>query len=298
MAEGGRRYGGRAVGKTALVAFALTAIPPYRPAAESVQALAHRLAAMTAVTGFEQALGDTLLAMLPGAARDATGDVTITLGKGEPRRLVYCAMDEAGYVVGGVTPDGYLTLRRVGRATDRLSDQQLEGHRVTVFGDRGAVPGVVGVRSIHLAFGRGATPTDRPFNLDDAYVDVGASSVVEVAALGVHLLSPLAQAKHPVRYGDDLLAAPVAGRRAACAALLAAARSRPRTHGTVVVAFTAQSLLGGAPGLGTVLTRQGPFADTLEATLPVRFAGSAVETVSLKAARALADDLTQWMGAP
>jgi putative aminopeptidase FrvX len=294
MPEAIRWYGGRAVPRGALLVVALTAMGPSRPSAESVEALAQRLAAMTAVTGFEQALGDTLLASLPGATRDATGDVTLTLGRGEPRRLAYCSMDEPGYVVGSVTPDGYLTLRRVGRASDRLFDQQIEGQRVTVFGDRGPVPGVVGVRSIHLT--RGRADGDRPFTVDDASVDVGAASVVEVAALGARLLSPVALTKRPLRYGADLLAAPVAGRRAACAALLAAARSRPRTRGTVVVAFTAQSLLGSAPGLSTVVARQGPFADTLEATLPVRFAGSPVETVSLTAARALADDLTQWMG--
>jgi hypothetical protein len=281
---------------TALAVAALTALPPARPTADSLDSLAERLSAMTAVTGFEQAMGDSLLAMLPGASRDPTGDVTLTVGTGNPRRLVYCAVDEPGYVVGAVTPDGYLTLRRIGLAPDVFFDQQLEGHRVTVFGDRGPVPGVVGVRSIHLALRRGTPMSDRPFDLDQAYVDVGASSVPDVAALGVHLLSPVALTKHPVRYGDDLLAAPVAGRRAACAALVVAARAHPRVRGTVVVAFTAQSRLSTAPGLATVVARQGPFTESREANLPVLYPGSAVETVSLRAARALADSLERWMG--
>ena len=43
-----------------------------------------------------------------------------------------------------------------------LFDQQLEGHRVTVQGRRGPVPGVVAVRSIHLSRGRNA-PSEAPF---------------------------------------------------------------------------------------------------------------------------------------
>lgn len=291
------RYGGQAVSRIVPALVLLTALPTYRHAAESVDALALRLAGMTAVTGFEQAMGDSLLALLPGATGDPTGDVTLTLGSATPRRLAYCAFDEPGYVVGAVTPDGYLTLRRVGRVTDRLFDQQVEGHRVTVFGDRGPVPGVVGVRSIHLTRGRSKVEADPPFTVDQAYVDVGAASVPEVAALGVHLLSPVAMTKQPQRYGSDLLAAPGAGRRAACAALLVAASSRPRARGTVVVAFTTQHLLGprGGAGLATVVARQGPFSEVREATLPVRFAGSPVETVSLAAARALANDLARWM---
>jgi putative aminopeptidase FrvX len=280
-----------------MVAALVTALPPSHPSAQSLDALALRLSAMTAVSGFEQAMGDSLLALLPGATRDPTGDITLTLGSGTPRRLAYCAVDEPGYVVGAVTPDGYLTLRRVGRVRDRLFDQQLEGHRVTVFGDRGAVPGVVGVRSIHLTRGRPQDGGDPPFTVDQAFVDVGATSVVDVAGLGVHLLSPLALAKQPIRYGPDLLAAPVAGRRTACAALLTAARGHPRVQGTVVVAFTTQSLIGARPGggLATVVSRLGPFTATREVTLPVRFAGSPVESVSLGVARALADDLGRWM---
>jgi len=45
---------------------------------------------------------------------------------------------------------------------------------VTVFGRRGAVPGVVAVRSTHLTRGR-PTGAEAPFSVDNAYVDVGAN---------------------------------------------------------------------------------------------------------------------------
>src|SRR2546427_11284563 len=102
---------------------------------------------MTAVTGLEQAMTDTLLTLVPGSTRDRTGNVTVSFGTGAPKRLVACALDEVGYVVGNITADGYLTLRRVGAPPQPLFDPQLEGQRGTVFRGRGAVPRGGGVRS-------------------------------------------------------------------------------------------------------------------------------------------------------
>jgi len=267
--------------------------------AQNVDALSERFAAMTAVTGYEQAMTDSLLALLPGSTRDRIGNVTLTLGRGAPKRLVYCGLDEIGYAVGNITDDGYLTLRRVGGVPRAypLFDQQLEGHRVTLFGRRGAVPGVVGVRSTHLTRGRPAA-TDPPFTVDNAYLDVGARSRDEVLALGVGLLTPVSLAKRPHRSGTGLLAAPAVGRRAACAALAAAALSRPRVRGTVVVAFTVQSLYADTAGLKTVTNLQGPFADAREAKLPTQYTGTAVETVTLRDVEALVADLARWIGTP
>ena len=155
-------------------------------------ALAERLAGLSAVTGYEQAFGDTLLAILPGAKRDRAGNIVLTLGSGEPRRLAACPMDEPGYVIGGIRDDGYLTLRRVGRSASPRFDQHFEGQRVTLFGRRGTVPGVVGVRSIHLTRGRSAA--SQAFTFDDAIVDVGAMSRPDVEGLGIQVYMEIGRA--------------------------------------------------------------------------------------------------------
>ena len=266
---------------------------------QSPDSLTLRFSAMTAVTGYEQAMGDSLLALLPGATRDRIGNVTVTLGHGAPKRLAYCNLDEIGYAVGNITDDGYILLRRVGGGGGArlypLFDQELEGHRVTLFGKNGVVPGVVAVRSTHLTRGR-PTRDEPPFTVDNAYVDVGAASRDEVIALGVELLTPVSVTKQPHRYGRDLLAAPNAGRRAACAALAGAALSKPRVRGTVVVAFTVQSLYADTAGLKTVVNTHGPFADSRMVSLPSKFPDTAVETVGLKDVNALAADLVRWFG--
>jgi len=258
---------------------------------------------MTAVTGLEQAMADSLRVLLPGSVRDRAGNVTLTLGQGSPKRLCTCPLDEVGYVVGNILPDGFLLLRRVGgggagRPASPLLDQQLEGHRVTVFGTRSAVPGVVAVKSTHLTRGRvgpaGGAP-DPVFTVDNAYVDVGATSAAEVQGLGIAALAPVSLAKRPQLYGERLLAAPSAGRRAACAALAAAVQTKPNVKGTVVIAFTVQSLYASDAGLASVKALLGPFDDIKTAVLPARYADTAVETVALGDADRLVREIAQWM---
>src|SRR5439155_78091 len=174
------------MGKTAAAfLLVLSALPPVRLFAQGdLDRLALRFASMTAVTGLEQAMVDSLRALFPGSTRDHVGNVTLTLGQGSPKRLFTCPLDEVGYVVGNILPDGFLLLRRVGgggagRTASPLFDQQLEGHRVSVFGARGAVPGVVAVKSTHLTRGRGAPGTPDPvFTVDNAYVDGGATAAL------------------------------------------------------------------------------------------------------------------------
>ncbi len=276
----------------------LSVLPSFRHlAAQDVSSFTERLSALTAVTGSERALTDSLLAWLPGSARDRFGNVTLALGKGEPKRLASCALDEVGYIVGNITDDGYIRLRRVpGALPQPLFDQQmLEGQRVTVMGDVGPVQGVVAVRSTHLTRFRGAAAADPPFTVDDAWLDVGATSRADVARLGIHVLSPVARVKRPLRYGDGQLAAPFAGPRATCAALLAAALAKPAVRGTVVVAFTVQSTYA-QTGLKAVRALQGPFAAELAPSVPSQFRFTPVETVSLAAADSVRKAIVQWIG--
>src|SRR5262245_34732339 len=68
--------------------------------AQSLDALAMRLGAMSAVTGLEDAMADTLRTLLPGSTTDRAGNVVLVRGSGSPARVAFCPMDEIGYVVG------------------------------------------------------------------------------------------------------------------------------------------------------------------------------------------------------
>ena len=287
-----------------------------------------RLTSIPAVTGYEQVLVDTLLRLLPGARRDRAGNVRLQRAGGSVRRLVVCPLDEHGYVVGQLRPDGFLTLRRAPGRVAPSFDRQIQGHRVTIQGTRGPVPGIVAVRSIHLTRGRDAPP-DSLFSVDSAYVDVGAASLADLTRLGIRVLAPVTLTKRPQIYGTTLLAAPAAGRRGACAALLLALRQstvRAKTLPPVTVAFVVEQELS-RRGLYTLANVDGPFDETLivdgrpgrlgtlrqeigadssrqakalgkvrEWSLPVRYAGTPVETISLVDADSLRALLGRWIG--
>lgn len=294
----------------------------------TTSSLAVRLASIPAVTGYEQAMVDTLLRLLPAARRDRAGNVRMQLGGGPARRLVVCPLDEPGYVVGNVRGDGYLTLRRVPGEVPALFDQQVEGHRVSIQGSKGTVPGVVAVRSIHLTRGREEL-SEVPFTVDGAYVDVGAGSRADVTALGIRVLSPVTLAKRPHSYGEGLLAAPVVGQRAACAALVDAVLQsirRAKSLPPVMVGFVTQQRLA-ERGLRALASEHGPFDETLivdgfpgprgslqrrvdgdslarprelgtvtRLSLPVAHSGTPVESASIADADLLRDALVKWIG--
>jgi len=165
-----------------------------------------------------------------------------------------------------------------------------------VMGDAGPVQGVVAVRSTHLTRFRGAAAAaEAPFTVDDAWLDVGATSRADMARLGIHVLSPVARVKRPLRYGDGQLAAPFAGSRATCAALLAAALGKPAVRGTVVVAFTIQSTYA-QTGLKAVRALQGPFTAELAPSVPSQFRFTPVETVAFAAVDSVRRAIVQWIG--
>lgn len=290
----------------------ITAVSARSVTAQSVSDMAVQFVGMTAVTGFEQTMADSLLQVLVGGERDRAGNVVAVLGSGTPTRLVACPMDEWGYVVGNVLDGGYVTLRRVGRGAPPLFDQGHEGHRATIWGSRGPVAAVVGVPSTHLRRGR-RDVFDRPFSLDDAVLDLGAESEAQVHSLGVDVLDPVASEKAPHLYGESLLAGPEAGQRGSCAALTRAYLDRPNVQGTVTIAFTVESRLGHR-GLSTVMNARGPFDATLllDYPLPERLSfgdlgtlehwaldtsydGLPIETIDLADVEALTARIDQWM---
>ncbi len=267
------------------------------------------LLSLPAVTGREEDAAAYVRSRLPGlnAVTDSLGDVLVTVGRGSPRRLLACALDEPGFVVTRISDDGYLRLAPVGNPRSALWAQFREGQKVTVVTGGGEVPGAVGVRSIHLNGGRPDAP---PFDVDDAWVDVGAESSADVARMGIRLLDPVALVRRVVALQDGFLAAPAAASKGECAALLDAARrvSAAGPEGTTVLAWTVQGLRG-RRGLTHVLHARGPFDQVVLTgalrggapgarvlALEARFPDTPVETVAEADVAALADTLVAATG--
>lgn len=227
---------------------------PVAPLAAQQEALASWVA-FDAPTGLEMrttpALAPVLDRVTGGPWRaDALGNLVLRKGSGSPRRVVACAIDRAGFAVTQITANGLLRLHRVGNVAHPLWDQAHEGQQLEILTDRGPVTAVAAIANGHFA--QQHRRDSLVVSADDLWVDVGASSPAEVAALGIRLLDPVQRRLDAWRYGTHVAGA-MAGQRAGCAALVAAARGEV-AQGETMFVISVQGAFGW-PGLGGVLAR-------------------------------------------
>ena len=201
-----------------------------------------------AVSGYESDLATKISENLKTYSpnRDSIGNVVITIGSGAPHRMLVTAIDEPGFVVSGITSDGYLRVQRLPQNGLPPVWNELHSAQPVLVRARdgqwrnGAVAGL----SVHLQPGR-QHPPDLG-DLDNIYVDVGATSAEEVKASGIDVLSPLAIDRQLLAVGADKLSAANVEDRFGAAALLQLLRDidRSKLKGTLTVAFVTQQWLG------------------------------------------------------
>ncbi len=214
--------------------------------------------ALDASPGREQDATAIIERALPGWQRDALGNLVLRRGSGSPRRVVACAIDEPDFVVSGIATDGYLRLHDpAGLPRQPLWVQFHEGQRIVVHTRRGGVPGVIGVRSVHLWRGRSAG--NAPASIENLWVDIGARTRAEAQAMGIAMLDPVTRDWPRWTYGD-YVAGPGAADRAGCAAVAAASTAAPE-HGETDYVISVQGSFAWA-GLSAVIASLGG-ADTL-----------------------------------
>ena len=185
----------------------------------------------------------------------ALGSLLLRKGSGAPHRVVACGIDRPGFVVTQIRTDGLLRLHTLGTSAHPLWEQAHEGQQLEILTARGAVPAVSAIANGHFAAQHARDTLIA--TADDLWVDVGASSAAEVAALGIALLDPV-QRRLPAWSYAGHVSGGAAGLRAGCAALVAAARGTPSTGETVFIIGTQASF--GWPGLGGTLARLSGFA--------------------------------------
>src|SRR4051794_15685493 len=139
--------------------------------------------AVDSATGYENRTSPALASALGGWTADAYGNVVVTVGTGTPHRVLACALDRPSYAVSQITDEGYLRVHRIGRGSRHpLWDQQFEANQVRVMTTAGPVGGVVARSNGHFAQQHA---NDAVVTADSLWIDVGAQSRAEVAALGI-----------------------------------------------------------------------------------------------------------------
>ncbi len=216
---------------------------------------AGQLAEIPAVAGYERELSgrirEQLRALEPKT--DNLGNVYVTVGSGAPHRLIVAAIDEPGYVVSGITPDGFLRVQRLPQTPPNAAFDLLHAAQpawvITRDGKR--VSGVFAGLSVHLEPLRLNPP--KMSDLDQMYVDIGAASSEEVRAAGVDILDSVALQRQSFPVGQGW-AGPAVGDRFGCEALLHIAErlKESKKPGTTTIAFVTQQWTGGR-GLNRIL---------------------------------------------
>ncbi len=164
---------------------------------------------------------------------DTFGNVTATLraaDPGYPTVMLSAHLDEVGFVVRKIEPDGFLRLHRVGGTHDRV----VAGQRLRFRTPRGDVVGAVGVKAKHVS-----TPQElaSAVTIDDAYVDVLAPDRAAAEAMGLEV-GTLGTFDAAAEAAGDYLRGKALDDRAGVATLLAAVdllREHPPRAGVVVL---------------------------------------------------------------
>src|SRR5262249_16315556 len=238
----------------------LVLVPAGAVYAQTVSEAAH-LIEIPGVTGYEQPIIEEIRGQLKGLLpkTDNLGNLWVTFGSGTPHRLLVASVDEPGYIVSAITPDGFLRVQRLPQASPNpVFDTLHFAQPVWVMTRSGKkVPGVFAGLSVHLQPARPNTP--KMNHPDEMYLDIGARNAEEVHAAGVDTLDPLALHRNCFPVGQSGEAGSAVGDRFGCVALLNLLRrtSDSKAKGTTTVAFVTQQWTG-ARGLNRLLERIKP----------------------------------------
>jgi putative aminopeptidase len=212
------------------------------------------------VSGYENDLTEKIRAKLAAFHPfvDNLGDVIVTIGSGAPHRLIVTPIDEPGFVVSGITGDGYLRLQRLPQSGLPPIFNELYSAQPVRVGSTSRrwglwLDGVVAGNSVHLHRSGETLPSARDIN--NMYVDIGAASAAEARDAGVDILHPVAINRQFARLADGMMTGASIGDKFGAAALvnLLAMIGPERIKGTLTVAFVVQQWIG-ATGLQRILS--------------------------------------------
>jgi len=219
------------------------------------------LVAIPAVSGYEKQLADEIRGRIAASRStlktetDNLGDVVVTIGSGAPQRLIVTPIDEPGYVVSGITDDGYLRLQRLPQSSlPSILNELCSAQPVKIGISNGKwIDGVVAGLSVHLENGRAEPP--KSSDIDNMYVDMGASSAAEARKAGVDILSPVAINRALSPLGHVKLAGASIGDKFGAETLVKLLQNidPAKVKGTLTIAFVVQQW-SGARGLTRILS--------------------------------------------
>src|SRR5262245_58019687 len=185
-------------------------------------ALLQQLADTAGPPGFEEPIRKVMVDLMKPLSSsltfDGLGSIIATQGADGPRVMVDAHMDELGGMIRRVTPRGLLTMQMLGG----WLDQALVDQRWIILGSKGPVRAVTGIRDVHVV---PAEERTRVYARDSLFLDVGATTDAEVAAMGIAPGDPVVpDAPFTVLNGTDNYLAKGWDDRVGCGVIIEAMR--------------------------------------------------------------------------
>ncbi|MBI1802376.1 MAG: hypothetical protein HYR71_12190, partial [Chloroflexi bacterium] len=182
-------------------------------------ALLERLCNTPGIPGFEDEVREVIAEIVKPFADamrvDALGNLIVTRRGRSPFRLMLDAhMDEIGFMVQYIDEQGFIRFTPMGGWDPRL----LLSHLLTILTrDRQRVEGVIGTVPPHIL-----KPGDREkvVQVEEMFLDVGATSRQEVAEMGVRVGDPIVIHYPFRRIGKDTVMGKALDDRAGCAVMI------------------------------------------------------------------------------
>lgn len=219
-------------------------------------------------SGFEEEVCETLqriVAPLVDEVRvDALGNLIATRrGTGDRTLMLDAHMDEIGFIITFIEDGGFLRFTQTSGWDARI----VPAHAVTIQTDfETKVKGYIGMAPPHIL-----RPEDRdkPYKLEDLFIDIGVTSADEVAALGIRPGSPAVIAYPFEQLNEQVVMARAIDNRAACAVIVKTLEllANQPIEMNVVACFSVQEEVG-LRGAGTAAYQIDPdIALVLESTV-------------------------------
>lgn len=176
---------------------------------------------------------------------DAYGNAwaTLTGDAKKPRRIMLEShADEIGYMIKTITKEGFMNLDRIGGSDVATA----RGRKLDILGDKGVVRGIIGNTAIHIRDGK---EDEKAPKVHELYVDVGAKSEKEVAALGLRVGHPAVNATEAEFMGKNLLVGRALDNRIGgfiiAQVLKRLSQRKKRVSSTVIAVNAVQEEIGG-----------------------------------------------------
>ena len=205
-----------------------------------INALLEKLSNANGISGAEGAVAkiirDEVAPYVDEITTDRMGNL-VAIKKGDDFKIMLAAhMDEIGLMVQYIDEKGFIRFVGVGGWYNPV----LVSQRVILHGEKGEVPGVLGMKPPHVME---EADRKKPIELANLFIDVGAHSAEEVEAMGITVGTTVTIDRDYQPLAGTVVTGKALDNRVGCAMLIGALKEMETKH-TIYAVFTVQEEVG------------------------------------------------------